>query len=108
MPVPENVTMVAVDGTDALAYVIIRPGEKDAGGVVIEAASSGMSKEAAAYVLRHVAEGWKPAADHAAEAVAEAQQLRGAVRALRLVVKHGDMSDGTRSDLSNLLLDLGN
>ncbi|MFG2225349.1 hypothetical protein [Streptomyces sp. NPDC048644] len=48
-------SMVAVDGTDALAFVIIRPGTAD-GSVSIEAAASGMSKEAAAYVLRHVAE----------------------------------------------------
>ncbi|MFE6829234.1 hypothetical protein ACFVFJ_44610 [Streptomyces sp. NPDC057717] len=50
-----NVTMVAVDGTDALAFVIIRPGSTD-GGVVIEAGANGMSKAAAAYVLRHVAD----------------------------------------------------
>ncbi|MGW1840810.1 hypothetical protein [Streptomyces sp. NPDC002067] len=46
--------MVAIDGTDALAFVIIRPGSTE-GGVSIEAAANGMSKEAAAYVLRHVA-----------------------------------------------------
>ena len=50
-----NVTMTAVDGRDALAFVIIRPGATD-GGVAIEAAANGMSKPAAAYVLRHVAE----------------------------------------------------
>ncbi|MFB7162288.1 hypothetical protein [Streptomyces sp. NPDC056242] len=50
-----NVTMAAVDGTDALAFVIIRPGSTD-GGVAIEAAANGMSKAAAAYVLRHVAD----------------------------------------------------
>ncbi|MFD7101896.1 hypothetical protein [Streptomyces celluloflavus] len=50
-----NVTVVAVDGTDALAYVIIRPGTAQ-GTVTIEAAAQGMSKQAAAYVLRHVAD----------------------------------------------------
>ncbi|MEU6758013.1 hypothetical protein [Streptomyces sp. NPDC046685] len=48
-------SMVAVDGTDALAFVIIRPGSSD-DGVSIEAAANGMSKAAAAYVLRHVAD----------------------------------------------------
>lgn len=47
--------MVAVDGTDALAFVIIRPGSAN-GAVSIEAAASGMSKPAAAYVLRHIAD----------------------------------------------------
>jgi hypothetical protein len=51
----DNVTMTAVDGTDALAFVIIRPGETE-GGVSIEAAANGMGKEQAAYVLRHVAD----------------------------------------------------
>lgn len=49
-----NVNLVAVDGTDALAFVIIRPGQTE-GGVAIEAAANGMDKEHAAYVLRHVA-----------------------------------------------------
>lgn len=50
-----NVTLTAVDGTDALAFVIIRPGKTE-GGVSIEAAANGMSKPGAAYVLRHVAD----------------------------------------------------
>lgn len=50
----ENTTITAVDGTDALAFVIIRPGETK-GGVSIEAAANGMGKARAAYVLRHVA-----------------------------------------------------
>lgn len=49
--------LVAVDGTDALAFVIIRPGSQD-GGVSIEAAARGLSKQAAAYVLRQVADMW--------------------------------------------------
>jgi hypothetical protein len=58
MTIPEpDVTMVAVDGTDALAFVIIRPGSTE-GGVSIEAAAKGLSKQAAAYVLRHVADQW--------------------------------------------------
>jgi hypothetical protein len=51
--------MVAIDGTDALAFVIIRPGEQE-GGVSIEAAAKGLSKPAAAYVLRNVADQWDP------------------------------------------------
>ena len=49
-----NVKLAAIDGTDALAFVIIRPGTTE-GGVSIEAAANGMGKEQAAYVLRHVA-----------------------------------------------------
>lgn len=52
-----DITMTAVDGTDALAFVIIRPGSTD-GGVSIEAAANGLSKSQAAYVLRHVADLW--------------------------------------------------
>lgn len=54
--------MVAVDGTDGLAFVIIRPGSTE-GSVSIEAAANGMSKSAAAYVLRHVAEQWEAEGD---------------------------------------------
>lgn len=53
----DNVTMTAVDGTDALAFVIIRPGETE-GGVSIEAAAKGLGKPHAAYVLRHIANQW--------------------------------------------------
>lgn len=49
--------MVAIDGTDALAFVIVRPGETE-GGVSIEAAARGLSKQDAAAVLRHVADLW--------------------------------------------------
>jgi hypothetical protein len=59
-----NVTMTAVDGTDALAFVIIRPGSTD-GSVSIEGAATGLSKEAAAYVLQNVVDMWT------AEAAAE-------------------------------------
>jgi hypothetical protein len=51
--------MVAVDGTDALAYVIIRP-NKTGDGVILEAAASGLSKPTAARVLRHIADQWDP------------------------------------------------
>lgn len=53
----DNVTITAIDGTDALAMVIIRPGKTE-GGVEIESAATGMDKPAAAYVLRHVANLW--------------------------------------------------
>ncbi|MFJ8345107.1 hypothetical protein ACIQ9J_01770 [Streptomyces sp. NPDC094153] len=56
-----DTTITAVDGTDALAFVIIRPGTTE-GGVSIEAAAKGLSKPAAAYVLRQVADMWDPEA----------------------------------------------
>lgn len=52
-----SVNVVAVDGTDALAFVIVRPGQTE-GGVSIEAAANGLDKKAAAYVLRQVADMW--------------------------------------------------
>lgn len=58
----DNVTMTAIDGTDALAFVIIRPGETD-GGVSIEAGAKGMGQPAAAYVLRHIANQWDDGGD---------------------------------------------
>lgn len=63
MTQPET-TLIAIDGTDALAFVVIRPGAKD-GAVGVEAAAKGLSKTAAAHVLRHVASQWE------AEAAAE-------------------------------------
>lgn len=51
------VTMTAIDGRDALAFVIIRPGQGE-GTVAIEAAATGLSQPAAAFVLRNVAEQW--------------------------------------------------
>jgi len=53
----DNVTITAIDGTDALAFVIIRPGETE-GGVSIEAAAKGLDQPSAAYILRHVANQW--------------------------------------------------
>lgn len=55
---PET-TFVAVDGTDALAFVIVRPGETE-GGVSLEAAAKGIDKPTAAHILRHVATMWDP------------------------------------------------
>lgn len=66
--------MVAIDGTDALAYVILRPGADDRG-VVIEAAANGIGKKHAAYALRHTAQQWDPD-DSVGQAVGE--QLRTA------------------------------
>ncbi|MEU3160037.1 hypothetical protein ABZ753_21645 [Streptomyces griseoincarnatus] len=53
----DNTTITAIDGTDALAFVIIRPGSTG-GGVSIEAAAKGLDKASAAFVLRHVANQW--------------------------------------------------
>lgn len=55
-------TLTFVDGKDALAFVIIRPGTVE-GSVALEAAASGMSKSAAAYVLRHIADMWEAEGD---------------------------------------------
>lgn len=52
--------IVALDGRDALAFVILRPGETPEAGAVIEAAANGVSKEYAAHALRHVADQWAP------------------------------------------------
>ncbi|RFU83587.1 hypothetical protein DY218_27145 [Streptomyces triticagri] len=49
-------TMVAIDGRDALAFVIIRPA--DDGKISVEAAAKALSKHEAARVLRHVAALW--------------------------------------------------
>ncbi|MEU1496091.1 NUDIX hydrolase [Streptomyces sp. NPDC005732] len=53
----EEKTITAIDGTDALAAVLIRPGTSEAG-VAIEAWAKGIDKAAAAAVLRHVADMW--------------------------------------------------
>lgn len=53
----DQTTITAVDGTDALAFVIVRPGKTE-GGVEIEAVANGMDKPGAAYALRHVANQW--------------------------------------------------
>lgn len=55
-------TMVAIDGRDALAYVLIRPGATE-GTVTAEAAARGLSKPAAAHVLRGIAEQWTATAE---------------------------------------------
>jgi hypothetical protein len=68
----QNVTMVAVDGRDALAYVIVKPNGHD-DGVLIDAAANGMSKAQGAYVLRSVAQSWDPQHDGEAELAAERQ-----------------------------------
>jgi hypothetical protein len=63
----DDVTMVAVDGMDALAIVIVRPGNLP-GMVKVQAeARGGMSKRDAAYILRDVADRFE------AEAAAEEQ-----------------------------------
>jgi len=53
----EVTRLVAVDGRDALAYVIVRPGNDDAH-VSLEAAARGISKTSAAMILRQIADAW--------------------------------------------------
>lgn len=57
-PQPETRHTV-IDGRDALAFVIIRPGQQE-GAVTIDAAARGLSKPDAARTLRHVADLWDP------------------------------------------------
>ncbi|MEV7867447.1 NUDIX hydrolase [Streptomyces sp. NPDC088124] len=54
---PGHASLVAVDGRDALAYIIIRPGSQP-GAVSIESGSQGLEKAVAAEVLRRVADEW--------------------------------------------------
>ncbi|MFM9542289.1 hypothetical protein [Streptomyces turgidiscabies] len=81
----ENTTPVAVDGRDALASVIIRPGN------TLEAWAKGIDKPAAAHVLRHVADMWAPAPGHT-RVLAEVAAER-----VRQDDEHGmrDLPDGT-------------
>jgi hypothetical protein len=58
-------TMVAVDGRDALAYVLLRRGAEP-GAVSIEAGAKGVSKAAAAEALRAVADQWGALPEQAA------------------------------------------
>ncbi|MER7930520.1 hypothetical protein ABTY96_46680 [Streptomyces sp. NPDC096057] len=55
----EDTKLVAVDGRDALAGVLIRPGSTEAT-VSLEAWAKGIDKPRAAHVLRHVADQWHP------------------------------------------------
>ncbi|OPC85347.1 hypothetical protein B4N89_27380 [Embleya scabrispora] len=50
--------LVAVDGTEALGFVIIRPGTSGPGSVSLEAGATGLSKGEGAYILRRVADLW--------------------------------------------------
>ncbi|MFC9429290.1 NUDIX hydrolase [Streptomyces sp. NPDC056987] len=61
----KRATMVAIDGTNALAYVIIRPGA-DPGALTMEAGAKGLGKPAAAEVLRHIADQWGSVPEHQA------------------------------------------
>ena len=59
-----DVRMIAVDGRDALAYVIVRPGN-DEHHVSLEAAARGISKTSAALILRQIADAWETEAGEA-------------------------------------------
>jgi hypothetical protein len=58
---PDKERLALLDGRDALAFVVIRPAD-DPDRVTVEAGSRGMSKAAAAYVLRTVADEFDDAA----------------------------------------------
>ncbi len=57
MTAPETV-LTMVDGRDALAFVILRPGSE--GKVAAEAVAKGVSQKEAAYYLRAIANMWDP------------------------------------------------
>lgn len=107
MSTSKQTRMVAVDGTDALAYVIVRPNPGNpTNPIAVEAAASGLSQTAAAYVLRHVADQFDPAelaAELAAEELLYAVGLRrrpcnprqrlaphGTTAAYKRHLRHGD------------------
>ncbi|MFJ4990021.1 hypothetical protein ACIP9H_40275 [Streptomyces sp. NPDC088732] len=72
----DDVSMVAIDGTDALAFLIIRPG-KTQGSVSIESGARGMTHETAAYVLRQQANVWDRGAflaEHRGNVLREARE----------------------------------
>lgn len=54
MTTPET-TLVAIDGRDALFFLIARPGT-DSTGVVLEHGGNGITQAQAAYILRKVAD----------------------------------------------------
>jgi hypothetical protein len=56
---PGTVNLVAIDGTDALAYVIIRPGSGP-GHALVEAGANGITKKQGAAALRQIADQWDP------------------------------------------------
>lgn len=55
----EDTKLVVIDGSDALAAVLIRPGNT-AETIALEAWAKGIDKPYAAHVLRHVADTWDP------------------------------------------------
>lgn len=66
--------LVAVDGRDALAGVIIRPSPDDPDRCVLDAWANGIGKREAAFYLRHVADLWDRALTAAAPPGAEGEQ----------------------------------
>ncbi|MFF9284846.1 hypothetical protein [Streptomyces griseosporeus] len=55
-PTLDEPRLAVLDGRDALAFVLIRPAADDPDNVAVEAGSRGMSRAAAAYTLRAVAD----------------------------------------------------
>jgi hypothetical protein len=54
----DNTGIAVVDGTDALAFIIVRPNHDNPDTVLVEAQANGISKDAAAFYVRHVADEW--------------------------------------------------
>lgn len=55
---PNEATLTVIDGREALAYLVILPGEND--NVLVDAAANGISRVQAAYLLRQIADRWDP------------------------------------------------
>ncbi|MFB7285488.1 hypothetical protein [Actinacidiphila glaucinigra] len=73
----DETTMVAIDGSDALAFLIIRPGKTE-GSVSIESGAHGMPREAAAHILHRVASLWDKGvflAEHRGDVLREAREM---------------------------------
>ena len=96
-PAPsDDVSLVAVDGRDALAYVIVRPSRETPGSVEVEAAASGMDKHATAYVLSDVAQQF--AVEAAAEAIVEEQRTEATQAALDRLLAYTRAHDESALD----------
>ncbi|MFJ2863718.1 hypothetical protein [Kitasatospora sp. NPDC087314] len=77
MSTEQNTSMVAIDGRDALFFLIVRPGAQGASGsnVTLEHGGSGLTRAQAAYILRQVAD--RLDAEAAAEVLAVHNELCG-------------------------------
>ncbi|MEU4092020.1 hypothetical protein [Streptomyces sp. NPDC026673] len=97
-PAEDGDRLAVVDGRDALAYVLISPGDKP-GTVEVEAGARGLAKSDAALVLREVARQWSPSPILSALRAAGAPAAEGATEGIRKAEQH-------RADGGETLLDV--